>query len=927
MPASKTTIPALLVVLSLSAQLFLLADAWTPIGPSDWVRSIAVPVDRPQTIFISALQNAEPYPYGRIWRTTDGGSTWQSRYSTGVVPIIHVSPSNGNLIFVNARESLRRTTDDFVSVDVVTPYTGIQCIDLAIDPSTPGRLFLAHEHSGYSSDPLAASRLLKSTNNGDSWSIADTGINDSKIVRVVVDPVTPHRLYALGQSTGVYRSTDGGVSWENASVGLSHLTGVDLAVSPSNPSVLYYTARQAVYRSEDGGDTWVPAAQLGLEGVDLDRLAVDPLDPASVYVSTSAGVFGTINGGVLWSCMGLATSSVGPLVIDPQNHARLFAGAVGAFVTERANAPDLTVRLNDSSHLERNMSGYLHLTVTNVGRVASTSPMTLTDILPSDARLLSGSGVGWTCSSDGGTVECTSAQTLALNESTGVSLHIAFGSPLTGVNTATVLTAGDVNGANDQDSETFHLGGPNVWVNVGPAGHILSSVLSDPRNEAVLLVGARGAVLRSSDGGETWLPVEQLSSSEYVADLVRARYSPDVVFGGASSLLVSLDGGLTWTEKTGNGDRYLTVVTPHPSDPLIILAASSNRLLRSNDGGDTWTEKILSPALDVNSIAFAPWDSNVVYAAAGDRLLRSDDGGINWVEKLQAAGPVVGITLPENEPVTVLIAVHHQYNQGISRSTDAGETWDPVPFPGWLYSMAETLGPSGALWASSSTGEKAWRTQDLGLDWNEFSDGLEGWRIYGLHVDSAHHVVYALVFDEQDSSNQRLFKLAVLETAGYAMTNEQGGVFNFGSSRFFGSIPQLGVQLNAPVNRITMTPSGAGYYLLGEDGGVFTFGDSQFFGSLPALGISNASVDLEVTRTGLGYYVLGADGGVFAFGDAQFYGSLPSLGINNTALDLEVTPSGQGYWVLAVDGGVFSFGDAAFFGSLPHIGIVPNAPV
>jgi len=164
-------------------------------------------------------------------------------------------------------------------------------------------------------------------------------------------------------------------------------------------------------------------------------------------------------------------------------------------------------------------------------------------------------------------------------------------------------------------------------------------------------------------------------------------------------------------------------------------------------------------------------------------------------------------------------------------------------------------------------------------------------------------------------------------TTGYTMLGADGGIFNFGASVFHGSLPALGVVLNAPTTILKHSADEGGYYLMGLDGGMFAFGTAAFFGSLPSIGIANTTIDMEVSPSGSGYQLLGIDGGIFAFGDAPFYGSLPSIGIVNTALDMERTPSGQGYWILGIDGGIFAFGDAQFWGSLPQIGIVPNSPL
>ena len=83
---------------------------------------------------------------------------------------------------------------------------------------------------------------------------------------------------------------------------------------------------------------------------------------------------------------------------------------------------------------------------------------------------------------------------------------------------------------------------------------------------------------------------------------------------------------------------------------------------------------------------------------------------------------------------------------------------------------------------------------------------------------------------------------------GYWLVASDGGVFSFGDAKFFGSVPgalKAGQHLNAPivgvavgpgvVNLSTFTLDSDGYWLTGSDGGVFAFGDSGYFGSIPGV--------------------------------------------------------------------------------------------
>ena len=148
---------------------------------------------------------------------------------------------------------------------------------------------------------------------------------------------------------------------------------------------------------------------------------------------------------------------------------------------------------------------------------------------------------------------------------------------------------------------------------------------------------------------------------------------------------------------------------------------------------------------------------------------------------------------------------------------------------------------------------------------------------------------------------------------GYALVAADGGIFNFGTARFFGSTGSL--RLNRPIVGMEYTPTTQGYWLVASDGGVFAFGDARFLGSTGAIRLAQPIVGLKSTSTGNGYWLVAADGGVFAFGDARFLGSTGAITLNRPIVGMERSNTDDGYWLVASDGGVFAFGDARFSGS------------
>jgi hypothetical protein len=164
---------------------------------------------------------------------------------------------------------------------------------------------------------------------------------------------------------------------------------------------------------------------------------------------------------------------------------------------------------------------------------------------------------------------------------------------------------------------------------------------------------------------------------------------------------------------------------------------------------------------------------------------------------------------------------------------------------------------------------------------------------------------------------------------GYSFVASDGGIFDYGSAGFFGSMG--GQPLNKPVVGMATTPTTNGYWEVASDGGIFAFGDAGFFGSMGGKPLNRPIVGIASTPDGKGYWEVASDGGIFAFGDAAFFGSMGGQPLNKPIVGIATTPDGHGYWEVASDGGIFAFGDAGFFGSMggkplnrPIVGIAAN---
>ena len=118
------------------------------------------------------------------------------------------------------------------------------------------------------------------------------------------------------------------------------------------------------------------------------------------------------------------------------------------------------------------------------------------------------------------------------------------------------------------------------------------------------------------------------------------------------------------------------------------------------------------------------------------------------------------------------------------------------------------------------------------------------------------------------------------------------------------------------------------YLLVGSYGGVFTFGATRFYGSLPGYRQPRARhPGHPASSTGRGYILVGADGDAFNFGTgAKFHGSLPGEGVKvSDIVGIALTPDNGGYYVAGTDGHAYGFGDAHPFGE--PSALASNLPV
>ncbi len=156
-------------------------------------------------------------------------------------------------------------------------------------------------------------------------------------------------------------------------------------------------------------------------------------------------------------------------------------------------------------------------------------------------------------------------------------------------------------------------------------------------NGRLVAVGDHGIVLLSDDRGRSFrqAPSVPLSSPLTGVSFVDAKHGWAVGHWGA--ILVSSDGGESWQVQRLSSEEDRPLFAVHFFNPRQGVAVGLwSLVLTTDDGGATWTEQTL-PApegysrADLNLMGlFADNQGNLFATAERGQLLRSDDQGKSW---------------------------------------------------------------------------------------------------------------------------------------------------------------------------------------------------------------------------------------------------------------------------------------------------------
>ncbi len=239
------------------------------------------------------------------------------------------------------------------------------------------------------------------------------------------------------------------------------------------------------------------------------------------------------------------------------------------------------------------------------------------------------------------------------------------------------------------------LMGPQTVVPSGGGVGRINCIRFNPLNGNTVWAGApAGGLWKSTNGGTNWTTNTDNLPVIGVSDIAINPMDTTMMYiatgdGDASDtyslgVMKSTNGGATWS-TTGltwniNQVRIIKRLIINPTNPDILLAATSNGIYRTLDAGASWTQEKTGNYKDME---FMPGNPNVVYAVSGSQFFKSTDDGNTWSTAIIGTGlPSTNITrvaitvTPANANVVyALYAASDDGFLGFYKSSDQGDNW------------------------------------------------------------------------------------------------------------------------------------------------------------------------------------------------------------------------------------------------------------
>ena len=268
------------------------------------------------------------------------------------------------------------------------------------------------------------------------------------------------------------------------------------------------------------------------------------------------------------------------------------------------------------------------------------------------------------------------------------------------------------------------------YMGPAPAGRIATAagVPGDPKT--YYLGSASGGVWKSSDAGQTFVPIFDDQDVAAIGSIAVADSDPNIVWVGTGEPWVirysdvmgdgvykSTDAGKTWKHMGLPDTGRISRVLIHPSDPNTVYVCAQGRLTgpqeergvyKTNDAGATWNRVLfVDRNTSCSGLALDRNDPNTLVAGTwqveqhtwgefsggpGSGVHITHDGGAHWTKVTNGMpkSPVgkIDVAIAPSNPKRLYALIQTADQGSLWRSDDAGVTWKVVSWDRSLIGRA-----------------------------------------------------------------------------------------------------------------------------------------------------------------------------------------------------------------------------------------------
>jgi photosystem II stability/assembly factor-like uncharacterized protein len=710
-----------------SAYLLSQQPEWRCIGPFDIGGRVKTIVHHPTisgTVYIGAAA-------GGIWKTTDGGQTWEPIFDDQnaiAFGALAIDNNNPDIIYAATGEAANNI-DSYLGAGIYKSTDAGESWTI-MGLTTVGsfcRMFVHPKNSNliYAGAMKGGQGLWKSTDAGGTW----IKKYDASVSDISINPNDENELVIGVNGGGVFLTSDGGETWEQRNEGFRDFIGrVSVQYARSNPNILFALMENTedgnnignIYKSTNKGKLWLTSLKGAIDffgtnnqGFYDNYLEINPKDP-NIVLAGGIYEWKTGDGGENWRKVPSLVGGQGTIHVDqhcasfdPNNPSNVYIGNDGGMF-KSTNSGDSWININNNLQITQFYAMDIDPTKPNRNYGGTQDNGTQGNYTNPDEW-------GWIMGGDGFSV------LVGLNQP-----KMLYGEYPNGemwrVDFATNSADAIVDGIPTSDEGLWHS----------------PIAISDYDGEDFLYHG-RGAIYISYDQGDYWFKMLNASGTGKFTSIEASRANPNIIYAGKNDgeLWFSSDIGEKWkniSDGSGLSVRYITdIKASYKNENIAYISFSgygSPHIFKTTDQGKSWINISNGlPDIPVNAIEIHPDNENWLFIATDIGVYASFDDGGSWFPFGMGLprSPMIDIKFHPNRAVlpelTLRVASHGRSMWEIEVPADA------------VISPEITIPAGGEKYISTTSQKIQWYGFTLPVKIEHSTDDGKNWSVVNESVD------------------------------------------------------------------------------------------------------------------------------------------------------------------------------------------------